>query len=182
MRRHTRQAIGRAALAATTAVAVFATGLALTVPGCSAGGDVDLDRLRGVFPAARRVTEVPVGAEGGQVRRLTAVWGPGGVVGYVADAEVVSRSGPFRIRVILDSAARVRRAWVTRYVGRRGRQVKSARFTDQFIGKGPGDALRVGRDIDAVTGATLSSRAMAGGVRQAVRAVERLAGRDSAPR
>ncbi len=40
------------------------------------------------------------------------------------------------------------------------------RWYEQFIGKREGDALRVGRDIDSVTGATLSTRAASSGVRR----------------
>jgi Na+-translocating ferredoxin:NAD+ oxidoreductase RnfG subunit len=35
--------------------------------------------------------------------------------------------------------------------------------------------IRVGKDIDAITGATLSSKAMSGGVRDAIRLVRKLA-------
>ena len=40
------------------------------------------------------------------------------------------------------------------------------RWYEQFVGKGEGDALRVGRDVNGVVGATLSARAAAEGVRR----------------
>jgi len=44
----------------------------------------------------------------------------------------------------------------------------TARWYEQFVGKGGEDGLRVGRDIDAVSGATLSARAASAGVRRAL--------------
>ena len=86
--------------------------------------------------------------------------------------QVVSRSGPFKILVILDPELHVERAVVLRYTGERGGDVRSPEFTRKFEGKGPGDPIRAGDDIDAATGATLSSRAMAEGVESAIRLLE----------
>ncbi len=89
-------------------------------------------------------------------------------MGYVAEGPVVSRSGPFTIRVVLTAYPRVIRAEVLHYPGARGGDVQSPRFTGQFEGCTANAPLRVGKDIDAVSGATISSRAMAGGVRKAL--------------
>lgn len=42
----------------------------------------------------------------------------------------------------------------------------SSRWYDRFVGRGAGDDLRLGRDIDGVSGATLSARAATEGVRR----------------
>jgi Na+-translocating ferredoxin:NAD+ oxidoreductase RnfG subunit len=39
---------------------------------------------------------------------------------------------------------------------------------DQYKGKGPADPLQLNRDVDGISGATLSSRAVTLGVRKAV--------------
>lgn len=44
-------------------------------------------------------------------------------------------------------------------------------YEDQFVGKRAEDAFRIGRDIDGIVKATISTKAMARGVRQSVRAV-----------
>ncbi len=44
-------------------------------------------------------------------------------------------------------------------------------YEEQFIGKRAEDAFRIGRDIDGIVKATISTKAMARGVRQSVRAV-----------
>jgi len=49
-----------------------------------------------------------------------------------------------------------------------GEKVDDPVFKDQFIGKSPDDAVALRDDIDAVTGATISSRALTKGVREAL--------------
>lgn len=49
-----------------------------------------------------------------------------------------------------------------------GGEVKNRRFLNQFVGKSPADPLKLQRDIVNVSGATLSSQAMAVGVKRAL--------------
>jgi hypothetical protein len=139
------------------------------VPGCNfpgtAAGPAGLHELFGETVAVEPLRAGP--ARPGDLG-LMVLRGSSGVVGYAADQRVVSRSGPFVIRAVIGPGFRVLRADVLEYTGARGREVRRAGFRRQFVGKGPGDAIRVGEDIDAVTGATISSRAMAAGVRRAV--------------
>ena len=90
------------------------------------------------------------------------------VAGYMVDTEVNARSGPFRIRTILDPKFNVTKASVLKYPWVRGSDIVKKKFTDQFTGKGPKDAFRVGDDIDSITGATISSKAMSKGVRSSI--------------
>jgi len=57
-----------------------------------------------------------------------------------------------------------------------GQNVMEPEFTDQFTGKMVNDNLKVGKDIDGLTGATISSDAMALGVKKALKAAEMLGG------
>src|SRR5437879_8329481 len=50
----------------------------------------------------------------------------------------------------------------------RGGEVKEKRFLRQFRGKTAGDPIRINQDILNYTGATLSSKALARGVKRAV--------------
>lgn len=52
------------------------------------------------------------------------------------------------------------------YRERYGDEVRDARFREQFTGKTAADPLRAGEDVVAVSGATISSNAMAVGVRR----------------
>ena len=49
-----------------------------------------------------------------------------------------------------------------------GTKVRDAEFLSQFRGKKATDPLEVREDVDAITGATISSRAVANGVRRAL--------------
>ena len=95
-----------------------------------------------------------------------------GLLGFCVESKVVSRSGPFWIRVILDKQFYVKQAAVISYPWVRGRDVHKKTYTEQFIGKGPKDSIQLGKDIDAMTGATISCSAMAEGVRNTIKLLE----------
>ncbi len=128
-----------------------------------------LDHLRTVFPSADRAD--PVELERGCPRRCVVLQlhsTEGNVVGHVVTQRLTSRSGRFTISTHLGPDHRIRRVEVLTYAGERGRGVCSPSFIGQFVDKGPDDPLRVGTDVDAVTGATLSSRTLTEGVRHAL--------------
>jgi hypothetical protein len=52
--------------------------------------------------------------------------------------------------------------------------VRLPAWRKQFVGKGPSSALRVGEDIANISGATLSCRHVADGVRRIVAVVDAL--------
>jgi hypothetical protein len=120
--------------------------------------------IRRAFPSAIDMTEMPI--DQAQINKIN---GPSGLLGYCVESKVVSRSGPFRIRVLLDPQLYVKRSTVISYPWDRGRDVCKPAFTDQFKGKGPADPIRLGEDIDAISGATISSRVMTEGVHDAIR-------------
>lgn len=91
-----------------------------------------------------------------------------GVAGYIYRGRELGKVERMDFAVALDAEGRVKRVLLTAYRESIGGEVKSRRFMKQFEGKRSGDALQVGRDIDGITGATLSSRAVTLGVRKAV--------------
>ncbi len=98
----------------------------------------------------------------------------GNLLGYSVETQVVSRSGPFTILVVVAPDLCILRAKVLEYRGERGREVRSRKFTDQFIGKCAYDPVELDKDIHAITGATISSRAMTEGVKRAILAIASL--------
>jgi len=165
----TTQTTGRAVAATLVATAVLAL---VYAPGCGPPyRPLDGAQLQDLYNTAEPLS-LAAPATGGHAPRemtlRTVESSTGAVVGYLAEGPVVSRSGPFIIRVAMTADARVIRAAVAHYPGARGGDVQDPRFTRQFEGRTASDPLRVGKDIDAVSGATLSSRAMAGGVRKAL--------------
>jgi len=157
--------------------AVAASTILVTICGCgdsAASGAVQIETVHEVFPSATDISKVSTDRDVQESGRpgnpiVSEIRDSSGLLGYWVESEVVGRSGPFRIRVLLDRQFVVKRATVISYPWSRGREVGRRSFASQFEGKGPEDAIELGNDIDAVTGATISCRAMAQGVRQAVR-------------
>ncbi len=80
--------------------------------------------------------------------------------------------GPVRYIVALDLEGKVTNLAVMSYVEQRGRPISTRRFLGQFVGKDTKSSLTVGKDIDAVSGATISSRATAFAVHKVVHLYE----------
>jgi len=76
--------------------------------------------------------------------------------------------GPQKYIVALDLTGKVTNLAVMSYLGERCRPIATRRFLDQFIGKTGKNPITVGKDVDAVSGATISSRATAFAVKKAV--------------
>jgi Na+-translocating ferredoxin:NAD+ oxidoreductase RnfG subunit len=76
--------------------------------------------------------------------------------------------GPVKYIVALDLAGKVMNLAVMSYVEQRGRPIATRRFLDQFVGKTSENPIMVGKDIDAISGATISSRATAFAVKKVV--------------
>ncbi|TKJ32569.1 MAG: hypothetical protein CEE38_22985 [Planctomycetes bacterium B3_Pla] len=161
-----------------TSLILFAAGAAMLaiISGCAdpaASRAVQIEAVREVFPSATDISRIST------IRDVPAAGRPGnpivseirdssGLLGYCVESEVVGRSGPFRIRVLFDKQLGIERVAVVSYPWSHGRDVRKSAFTKQFEGKGPDDAIRIGKDIDAMSGATISSTAMAKGIREAV--------------
>jgi Na+-translocating ferredoxin:NAD+ oxidoreductase RnfG subunit len=76
--------------------------------------------------------------------------------------------GPVKYIIALDLTGKVTNLAVMSYVEQRGRPIATRRFLDQFVGKTAKSPITVGKDIDAVSGATISSRASAFEVKKVV--------------
>ncbi len=150
--------------------AVTVTTLILALPGCESVGTLTrLETSRQIFSSAIDVSSLSLGAGSPEFPKAYQIKGPSGLIGYSVDHRVVSRSGPFMINVLLDEHLYIKRASVTSYPAERGRQVRFRRFTRQFEGKGPNDPIQIGKDIDAITSATISSQVMTDGIRDIVK-------------
>jgi len=112
-------------------------------------------------------------AQGPGAIHIWEITGPAGRLGYLAETRCTTRSGAFLLRVVTDTALTVRRTEVSQYTAQRGIEITAPAFGRQFVGKTAADPIRVGRDVDAITGATLSSRSMADGIRAVLDALRR---------
>lgn len=145
------------------------------------------DALADAFPGADTLwteTWIPDAAELDRLSsRLGSPQPPGEIVfhrarrgavdlGWAVSVDEVGLHEPITMLVHADADRRVETVRVLVFRESRGGDVKRLRFLKQFRGKTVESTLRVGRDVDAVTGATYSSRAVAGGVRRVLELIE----------
>jgi hypothetical protein len=94
--------------------------------------------------------------------------------GYALVDDELGLHQPITFATRLSPRGVIERLEVMVYREPRGDEVRDARFRKQFEGKTSRDPLRVNDDVDAVSGATVSSVSLATGVRRAAILVEEL--------
>lgn len=87
--------------------------------------------------------------------------------GYALIDSEVGKHLPITYIVGLTPKGEISRVEIMVFREVRGWEVRERRFLDQFAGKHPGDPLEVGTTISNISGATLSSQAIARGARRA---------------
>ena len=92
----------------------------------------------------------------------------GHVDGYALVDEEKGEHLPITFAVKLSPGGKVEREEIVVYREARGDEVRDEHFRRQFVGKSAADAIDTNQDIVAVSGATISSRAIAVGVKRAV--------------
>ncbi|HKP94541.1 MAG TPA: FMN-binding protein [Fibrobacteria bacterium] len=115
--------------------------------------------------AAKSLVRQPIAEKEVVFERILSRRGP---IGYIYRARERGKVELMDFAVALDTAGKVQRVLLTAYRENIGGEVGSKRFMDQFKGKSSGSALQLNRDIDGISGASLSSRAITVGVRKAV--------------
>jgi len=90
----------------------------------------------------------------------------GHVDGYALIDDEMGQHLPITFAVKLSPGGMIERQEIVVYREARGDEVRDERFRKQFVGKTAADAL--GEDVVAISGATISSKAMAVGVRRAL--------------
>jgi electron transport complex protein RnfG len=88
------------------------------------------------------------------------------VLGWIFLLDVIGQAQPISFAVAVTPGGVIHDVRVMVYRETHGDEIEDARFRKQFVGKSLKDPLVVGKDIDAITGATISSRAEAVAVRK----------------
>jgi len=96
----------------------------------------------------------------------------GKVDGYAVLDEELGQHLPISFAVQLDPGGAVVRTEVMVYREGYGQEIREQRFRNQFVGRDASAPLRLGDDVVAITGATISSRSAAEVVRRAVALIE----------
>jgi len=100
----------------------------------------------------------------------------GKLTGYAVIMNEVGKEEPITFIVGVAPNGQVGEVAVMEYRESRGSEVHEKRFTRQFKGKKSTDAVQVNQDIINYTGATLSSHALARGVKKALLLIQEFYG------
>jgi electron transport complex protein RnfG len=92
--------------------------------------------------------------------------------GYAVMLNMTGKERPITFMVVVDPNGTVRGVEVLIYRESQGSEIRYPGFMGQFEGKTVRSPLKLGRDIDAVTGATLSSRSATYVVKKALALME----------
>jgi Na+-translocating ferredoxin:NAD+ oxidoreductase subunit G len=167
--------------ARTTAGALAIAGLAIAVPAYAATYWTVPALMKSFFSSSKRVSfkritlpegtaeEVAKKIGAGSVKRDWVIYvgeSEGKLDGYavVDDEKGMHEAIDFGVRFSPKGA--VDRVEVLVYREAYGDEIRSERFRSQFAGKTASDAITVGKDIDMISGASISSRSMALGVKR----------------
>jgi len=113
------------------------------------------------FPAATNFTEQQAG-------RVWKAEASGRVLGLFVFDRVIGKHLYIDYAVSLDPGGRVHKVDILQYRESYGGEVRSPSWLAQFVGKGSGNAIEVGKDIRNISGATLSSHHVTEGVKRIV--------------
>ncbi|MBI2962768.1 MAG: FAD:protein FMN transferase [Deltaproteobacteria bacterium] len=93
-------------------------------------------------------------------------------LGRAVEVEEIGKHRAITLVIGVDPQGRVAGVAVMVYREAYGGEIRSRRFLDQYRGKGEGDPLLPSRDIQNITGATLSARAVGRAVKKAIAVLE----------
>jgi|SRR5579863_762771 len=93
-------------------------------------------------------------------------------IGFAVALDVIGKEQPISFLAGVDPSGKLKGLEVLIYRESRGSEIRSARFMRQFVGASVTAPLQLGQDVQAVSGATLSSRAAAFAVKKALALVE----------
>jgi len=93
-------------------------------------------------------------------------------LGYAVVTEQIGLYKPITFMVKVDTNGKNEGVWVMVYRESRGGEVKRQRFLTQYRGKNATSPIRLNRDIIGITGATLSVRALNGGVKKILTVID----------
>ena len=142
---------------------------ALTAPTIAANNELEKkNAIAAIFPTADDIQKADVAADG--VDSIYMVLESGDLLGYAASVAPTGFGGAMDIMVGVSADGTVVGIKIVSHSETPG--LGSRVDSDSFLGqyKGLGGVLTVGKDVDAITGSTISSRAVTKGVNSALAA------------
>jgi thiamine biosynthesis lipoprotein len=145
------------------------------------------EALRRLIPEAKTFREVAIRLSPLQKERVAGLLGSvvredayrswivehaGRAMAHAVLLNVIGKEQPITFLVVVGANGVVRGVEVLIYRESEGSEIRSGRFIRQFVGKTLAAPLKLGRDIEAISGATLSSRSTAYAVKKALALIE----------
>lgn len=106
--------------------------------------------------------------------KVYTVFKDNGVIGWAVVLDEKGKIKPITFLVGIDTKGKVLEVYVLEFRDLFGSEIKRRSFLRQFHFKSLDDPIAIGRDIDAVTQATISSQAASSAVRKSLKLVEKL--------
>jgi Na+-translocating ferredoxin:NAD+ oxidoreductase RnfG subunit len=169
------------------AIAATLVGLAISTPALSKVYFTVKELLSSHFKTADRVSFERVSLSGPQKKTLERRLGSklpktnyvvyvaskgGHPLGYAVFDQELGQHELIDFATFFDGAGKITRTEVTAYREGYGSEIRRDSFRRQFIGRDAHSHFRVGQDIDAISGATISSDSMARAVHRAALIVD----------
>lgn len=137
--------------------------------------------LSEVFPLAEKIEEKTISLNKEQKEKIRVLLGISNVyneftyseilkgnetIGYVVISDAMGKRMHFTFMVVTNPKGSIAVVKILEYKEKFGRRIKEESFLNKFREKTINSPLRINADIDAVTGATISSKALVDGVRK----------------
>ena len=106
--------------------------------------------------------------------KILTVVGDDKVIGWTVVVDEMGKVKPITFLVGVDTQGRVLGVYVLEYRDMFGSEIRRRSFLRQFLNKLVKDPLTIGHDIDAVTGATISSHAATSAVKKSLALIEEI--------
>ncbi len=130
------------------------------------GAEIEKRKVK-ITPEMRKEIETLIKGRFFRIRFSFYIAKQGGeILGYASVINEIGKTEPITFMVVLDSKAVVKRVDILVFRETQGYEIENKRWRNQFVGKSLKDPLRLKRDIDSISGATLSSRAVTKGVKK----------------
>jgi Na+-translocating ferredoxin:NAD+ oxidoreductase RnfG subunit len=155
-------------------VFILACALCLTSALCLADVYISADEaIKQIFPGYQEYKRESHTLDHQELEAY-AVSKDGEVLGWAVVLDEKGKIKPITFLVGIGAQGAVSEVYVLEFRDLFGSEIKRRSFLRQFRGKSLKNDIAVGRDIDAVTQATISSRAAASAVKKALSLVEKL--------
>lgn len=131
------------------------------------------EAIKNIFPSGQEY-KTEIRRLDNQEFKVSTVTREGKTLGWAVVVDEMGKNNPITFLVGIDNQKKVAGVYVLEFRDMFGSEIKRRSFLKQFQGKTTKNLLKVGRDIDAVTGATISSKAAACAVKKSLQIISNL--------